>query len=555
MMDKQTQVGEQPQTAMQLIGMILKKMPKQLLKTLPLILLLAIFSFLFNFWLMAYINDGFNPDTWLSKNLIPVTGMMFSAVVLWGVVGAIITMFIGFLIRGGNIGKATAGIFKQPGMIIAGIQRGSNRYNAALCFAVAGTLLVGDLLSGISGIMMGILLVTSVGAFITGRGGLLVRFLGMAAKDINGSIFKRSGMKMGDQEVGVIVSSCGISLIIMGLIRAMISLGVIQIMLNAVWMVLFILGLVLFFSNKPVPKAMIFVIVFIGSWLTLNQLGITTVLADDGGRGEIGGTFWDYLNGQGAMEVILRCFPPAIAVMFGSLFGGISGAMAGSLGPISTGNGETTYTHTVDAEMVYGSTDSLDGTPVDDYDKRLLEYINSLDPKGASVMRDPATGTEYLVKYDPVTDTYFELNSKRVFSMDQYEDARRGVGGLEDWRNRNAQLDREYHDKMNQLDDLKARMKSDADKLTDPDERNNLYGQINDINKIQTDFLSGTGELTVPSGYTSPNPVNTPQVPQGGAQGPPPNPEDAATGPTSNMQHLGDRLRDINDYNRGIDGE
>lgn len=107
---------------------------------------------------------------------------------------------------------------------------------------------------------------------------------------------------------------------------------------------------------------------------------------------------------------------------------------------------------------------------------------------------------------------------------------------------------------MNKLNDLKARMQSDADKLTDPDVRNRLYGQINDINKLQSDFMKNRGEITVPTYEgTNQSPVNPPQgAPQGGNQGQP-NPQDGGAETANDMQSLGQRMREINDYNRGRD--
>lgn len=135
MADNRFSTEEQPQTAMALMGMMMKKMPLQLLKSLPVSLLIGVLGFLINFWLMAYVNDGFNPDTWTSKNLIPVTGMMTSAVVLWGILGAMSTMIVRFLLRGGNPGTAMTGFFKQPGVILSNIQKATTV--SRRCFALA----------------------------------------------------------------------------------------------------------------------------------------------------------------------------------------------------------------------------------------------------------------------------------------------------------------------------------------------------------------------------------------------------------------------------------
>lgn len=496
-MNNQDHVNAEPQTAMALVGVIIRKIPKQLLRTLPLTLLMGILGFLFNFWLMAYVNDGFNPDTWVSKNLIGVTGRMFSATFLWGLVGMIIPMLIAFIKRGGSISDSIGGVFKQPSLIIAAVQKGSSRFNGILCLAVAATLLFEILLSGVAGLLAGSIIMTSVVAFVTGRGSVLIQFIRMAANDVNVYILKKPGLKMTNQEVGTIVGGCGLAMVTMGLLRSILLIGLIQILLNAVWLIFFILGLVLYFSDKPIPKQMIFILLFFGSWLLLNQLGFDSVFADDGGREEIGGTFCDYIQGEGAIQVFIRCIPPAIAIMMGALIGMIASSMP---------------TMTLPDPPVSPVEDGWDSvTEDDDYDTRLRKYINSLDARGAKPMVDPLTGTEYLIKYDPVTDETFDLISKRPFSMDALKDAQRGADGLDDWRQRNAELEREYQenrikeenerrqlrDQLKKLEYIKERMHKAAERTGDKDEQDAIYERLRSIRKMQDQYNKGEGDLKI----------------------------------------------------------
>lgn len=503
MVDRYIEKVAAPRTAWELILLIIKKMPGQLLRTLPLTVLMGILGWLFNFWLMAYVNDGFNPGTWLSKNLIPVTGQMISATVLWGIIGAMIPMLIHFIKSGGRIGAAIGGFFSQPAIIIAGIRTGSTRFNAILCFALAGTLLFENLLSGVATVIAGSLLMNSVVALISGRGSVLVQLLRMIANDVNVFILKKPGLRMAAPEVGVIVGACGIAMVIIGLTRSVISLDSVQIVLNAVWLVFFILGLILFFSGRPVSRQLVFFILFSGSWLVLEQLGMGAVLADDGGRKEIGGTFIDYISGQGALEVMLRCLPPAIAIMIGTIIGGIISSLSGVLGNLIPDSDETV----VPGGPVEDGWDTV--TESDDYETRLRKYINSLDPSDAKKMVDPLTGTEYLVKYDPVTGESFELISKQPFSMDKFREAQKSADGLDDYRERNDQLEKEYQqqqrqeeaarrdqqDKLDKLNRLKEKMLKAAEKMDDYEERTEMYKRLDSIRKMQNKFLKGEGDL------------------------------------------------------------
>lgn len=503
MVDPYREKTANPQTAGELIQMIIRKMPGQLLRTLPLTVLMGILGWLFNFWLMAYVNDGFNPGTWLSKNVIPVTGKMISATILWGIIGAMIPMLINFIKNGGKVGDAIGGFFSQPAIIIGGIKNGGTRFNAILCLVLAGTLLFENLLSGVATVIAGSLLMNSVVALLSGRGSVLVQLLRMIANDVNVFILKKPGLGMTAPEVGVIVGACGISMVIIGLIRSVISVDAVQIILNAVWLVFFILGLILFFSGKPVPRQMVFIILFSGSWLVLEQLGLGAVWADDGGRKEIGGTFIDYIQGQGALEVMIRCLPPAIAIMIGNIIGAIASSLAGMMGNPAPVPAATV----VPGGVVEDGWDTV--TEDDDYDTRLRKYINSLDPSDAKKMVDPLTGTEYLVKYDPVTGESFELISKRPFSMDQFKEAQKSAEGLDDYRQRNAQLEKEYQqqqrqeeaarrdlqEKLDKLNRLKDKMYQAAKKMDDPDEREAMFKRLESIRRMEKKFQRGEGNL------------------------------------------------------------
>jgi len=524
-----------PQTAWELILVIVKKMPRQLLKTLPLTLLMGILGWLFNFWLMGWVNDGFNPSTWVSKNLIGVTGKMISATILWAMIGAIIPMMIHFIKSGGKVGHAIGDFFSQPAIIMAGIKKGTTRFNAILCFVLAGTLLVDNLLSGVATLVAGSLLLNSVVALVSGRGSVMVQLLRMIANDIQVYILKKPGLKMAEAEVGLIIGACGIAMVIIGLTRSVISVNALQIILNAVWLVFFIIGMILFFSDKPVPKQLVFVLLFWGSWLFLQQLEIAVVLADDSGAHETGGTLIQYIAGP-AIPVMIRSLPPAIAIMIGAIIGGIVPSLSGipgnqapdwasldpSISPKSEFGWGTNSENDADKSDLHKKWGSLDPstspkvedgwdtvTEDDDYDTRLRKYINSLDPSDAKRMVDPLTGTEYLVKYDPYTQSSYELNSKRPFSMDQFKEAQKSAEGLADYRQRNAQLENEYQqqrrqeeadwrdrqEKLAKLNQLKDKMYKAAEGLDDPAEKDAMYARIASIRNMENKFHSGEGDL------------------------------------------------------------
>ena len=469
--NKPNSIDQQPQTAGQLLGMILKKLPKQLLKTLPLTILIGTLGFLVNFWLMAYVNDGFNPGTWTSKNLIPVTGQMFSSIVLWGITGAIIPLGINFVKSGGDFGKAISGFFSLPTMVFTGLKNGNARFKGILSLAVAASLLLENLLSGVSGLVAGSIVMTSVVAFVTGRGSVFIQLIRLAANDVSRFILKKPGLNMTEMQISTVIGASGLGLMVLGFLKMLATnFDLIMIGLNALWLIFFILGLILILTNKPISGQMIFILVFMGSSLLFAQMDI--VLADDGGRSEIGGTIWDYIRGQGAMEVIIRCIPPGLAAALGSLFGALAGEVGGTTG---------TY----------------------------INYGNDPGEERDMIVTDPATGAQTRYVQDPVTGEWVDPIYNTVLDPSKLPQWFRDRQKVDDYRERNAQLDREnqaqrekeeaerrdLQNKLDKLNSLKDRMYKAAQKMDDPEERDKMFERLESIRKMQKKFLKGEGDL------------------------------------------------------------
>ena len=113
----QTEQVVEPRTTGELFRYIGKKLPKQILKALPVTIAVAVVSWLVHTYLIVGPNGGFAPDTWLANNILNVKGKLISSTFLWALLGGVITMFVSSLIQGRNPFKSLAEMIKVPGNI------------------------------------------------------------------------------------------------------------------------------------------------------------------------------------------------------------------------------------------------------------------------------------------------------------------------------------------------------------------------------------------------------------------------------------------------------
>ena len=72
----QTEQVVEPRTTGELFRYIGKKLPKQILKALPVTIAVAVVSWLVHTYLIVGPNGGFAPDTWLANNILNVKGKL-----------------------------------------------------------------------------------------------------------------------------------------------------------------------------------------------------------------------------------------------------------------------------------------------------------------------------------------------------------------------------------------------------------------------------------------------------------------------------------------------
>ena len=330
--------AQYPKNTWELIRYIAKKIPERLLKALPMTIAFGAGSWLLHTFLLVYVNEGFNPDTWLGRNILNVKGSLISSTLLWTMIGAIIPMLISFFKKGGNPVNSITSIAKMPMDIIKTNKSTGGRFLPYICFSCAAALFIDGILTGVSSMVAGGIIMSSVVAFITGRGSIFIQILRMITQDIQMFIFKKQRFRLDNNSILMIIGVSGTILLVFGLLKALPKPWFITIVLSYIWIAAVILGIVLLFNNKRVPKQFIFLLGFAGTAWLLSDSMVFKVLADDGGWKEAGGTLGSWITSAGAIPATLSGLPPAIGGLIGSYVATITGGLFEGLGSVIGGD-------------------------------------------------------------------------------------------------------------------------------------------------------------------------------------------------------------------------
>lgn len=337
MANEQTNKMQYPKTTLELLKFILKKIPERLLKALPMTIAFGVFGWLFHTYLLVYVNEGFSESTWLGRNILNTKGNLISSTILWSMFGAIVPMLISFFKKGGNPIKSIGAMVKMPFDII-NKSKTSATFLPYMCFACALTLFCERAFSGITSLVAGGIIMSSVVAFVTGRGSVFIQVLRMIVSDIQMFILKKQKLKLDSDSIFMIVGASGSILLIFGILRALKLPFFITLLLNYIWIVLIILGVVLIFNHNKVPKQFVFFVGFFGAAILFSRFTNLIVLADDGGWREAGGTLGGWIGSSGAGQATLSGLPPAIGGLIGSYVSGILGGLFNGFNPFGGGD-------------------------------------------------------------------------------------------------------------------------------------------------------------------------------------------------------------------------
>jgi hypothetical protein len=340
MNNEQTRQAEYPKNTMELLKYIAKKIPERLLKALPMTIAFGVFGWLLHTYLLVFTNEGFAPGTWLGSNILNVSGRLVSSTLLWTMFGAVVPMLISFLRRGGNPIKTIGSIAKMP-IDIINRSKTSGSFLPFMCFACGFTLFCETAFSGITSMLAGGIIMSSVVAFVTGRGSIFIQLLRMIVNDIQMFVLKAQKLRLDSESIFMIVGSSGTVLLLFGLLRAFVLPQFLFVIINYIWILLIILGVVLFCTNNKVPKQFVIFIGYLGTAVFFSKVLNITAFADDGGWSESGGTLGGWIRSEGAFQATLSGLPPAIGGLVGSYVATILGGLLDGFGPMDLGAGAT----------------------------------------------------------------------------------------------------------------------------------------------------------------------------------------------------------------------
>jgi hypothetical protein len=358
-----------PKNTGQLFMYILKKIPGRLLKALPLVIITGLFTWLLHSFLLVFVNEGFSPSTWLGRNLLNVSGKLVSSTLLWGLVGALIPMGISFIASGGNPANSIKALFGMPGQILKKNKATGNALLPVMLISCGVTLLLDKMLSGVAGFVAGGVMMSSLVAFMTGRGSIFVMTLRMVFVDIQAYVLKKKNPRLDSDSVFMIIGSSGMVLVLFGFFKTFniipgfftlvmriipipavtmivgLVMAVVLFFIGSIWFILLVIGTIMMLRNKSVPKTMIFLaLIFFGAVAANRYFGIP-IFADDGGWKEAGGTLGGWIGSEGSFIAVIRGIPPAVGGVGGSLIssvltglgGGIGGGVGGGVGGVDPG--------------------------------------------------------------------------------------------------------------------------------------------------------------------------------------------------------------------------
>lgn len=355
----QANQADMPKTTLELLKYIAKRIPERVLKALPMTILIGAGSWLLHTYLLVYTNEGFNPGTWLGRNFLNVKGSAISSILLWTMVGAIIPLVISFFARKGNPFKSIVAMARIPGDIIKKNKVAHNTFLPIILFSCSATLLFDKLLSGVSGLVAGGIIMSSVVAFITGRGSIFIQIFRMIFNDVQNFVVKKQHTRLDGESIYLIMGSSGFTLLVYGIIK---TLGVfpfifgtlgriiplmsgffnwvlvaVLFVFNSVWLILLVLGIILMSKAKGTPKQVLFFVTILLAAFTADRILGITIFADDGGWREAGGTLGGWLTSQGFLPAVLSGIPPAAGGLIGSYVSSILSGLMNGFGPLDGG--------------------------------------------------------------------------------------------------------------------------------------------------------------------------------------------------------------------------
>ena len=338
MNNNQAYQNQYPQNTGQLIKYIAKRIPERLIKALPLSIVTGLLCWIAH-TVMMLVSDGvYNTETWIARNMLNVSGRLFNSAVLWMMLGAVIPMIISFIMQKKSPAKLISSIVTMPKKIADTNKRSGGRFLPIMLFSCAVTLFIDSLLSGVTSIIMGSIVMSSVVSFLTGRGSIFIQILRMIFQDLQLFLLKKQKLRLDGDNVLMVVGVSGVTLFAIGILKAIFTqVWIIHTILRWIWVVVLILAIIFNSKSKNTPKYFIFFFGVSAITVLLSAAFANVIYAYDGGYYDYGScqqqsfgncTFWAIVHG----------LLPALAALIGAFLASITAGLAGGLNPGYMGN-------------------------------------------------------------------------------------------------------------------------------------------------------------------------------------------------------------------------
>jgi hypothetical protein len=313
--------SQPPRTLLELLGMTLKQVPKNLLRQIPFMVLISGFTWVFHTYLLVFINQGFDvtgASVWIKAALSgkgSPTGILF-----WTLMGGIASFGFNQL-RQNGLGKTFKAIGSTPGWFARSLKGFSiTRLPLLLSSLAVGFLVLAILNSPLYAIQFGLML---MGEWLAQGKGLLGIVLPLAWSDMQ-RLFRRrlAPAPFNVNWMALILVGFSISAFC-GLIFPFWLL-----LCNMMLVVIVIVVLLATKTGRPTPRTTMLLLAMLLALGALATRLSGVVFADDGGWTEAGGTLGSWLSSEGAILAIGYGFFPSFGAGLGWLFGS---ALAGML--------------------------------------------------------------------------------------------------------------------------------------------------------------------------------------------------------------------------------
>ncbi|MFC1925637.1 hypothetical protein ACFLW2_02955 [Chloroflexota bacterium] len=313
-----------PQTLAQLFLLILRQMPKTMLKRLPLMIVLAIGVWALHTYLLVVVNEGFAPGTnpILDEVLVLKDSRTITGTLFWIAVGIIVPLTLMKMYRLG-LGKFTSQLSSTPSWMADSYSRAGLPALSLLLGGGAVALLLGTL---VGNWLLSFLV--AFGIFVTlktWREGFIYVIARLGWSDWQ-RWFRQGKLKSDLHYTRASVSMSGLTL---GFVVA----GVLSLLPLSPWPglgITAVLVVAVLLSRQRQPGAAAGILLLVGCSIFSLFMATQLAHADDGGWQEAGGNFGDWIGSEGAVLAMMMGLPAAIGVLLGGLFGGVFGGI-GSL--------------------------------------------------------------------------------------------------------------------------------------------------------------------------------------------------------------------------------